>query len=188
MTTNNAVNTSLSSQTGTGSFVGSTSPTLVTPVLGAANATSINFGGSTLSTYTAETSWTPVFTFATPGNISNAYTIQVGFYTRIGNIVMASFSLSFTPTFSTSSGNAAVSGLPFSSNSATNSNSIGSVLPSFSTAWPTSTTSAVLFLPPNSSAINLYGIASALNGGFFTTANFTSGQSTIIHGSIVYSV
>jgi hypothetical protein len=34
MATNNAVNTSLSGQTGTGSFVGSTSPTLVTPALG----------------------------------------------------------------------------------------------------------------------------------------------------------
>jgi hypothetical protein len=34
MATNNAVNTSLSGQTGTGNFVGSTSPTLVTPALG----------------------------------------------------------------------------------------------------------------------------------------------------------
>jgi len=34
MATNNAVNTSLSGQTGTGNFVGSTSPSLVTPALG----------------------------------------------------------------------------------------------------------------------------------------------------------
>lgn len=34
MTTNNSVNTSLSGQTGTGNFAGSTSPTLVTPLLG----------------------------------------------------------------------------------------------------------------------------------------------------------
>lgn len=34
MTTNNAVNVGLSGSTGTGSFVGSTSPTLVTPALG----------------------------------------------------------------------------------------------------------------------------------------------------------
>jgi len=47
MTTNNIVNTSLSGQTGTGSFVGSTSPTLVTPTLGAANATSISFSSTT---------------------------------------------------------------------------------------------------------------------------------------------
>lgn len=34
MATNNAVNTNLSGQTGTGSFAGSTSPTFVTPILG----------------------------------------------------------------------------------------------------------------------------------------------------------
>lgn len=34
MATNNAVNTTLAGQTGTGSFVGSTSPTLTTPILG----------------------------------------------------------------------------------------------------------------------------------------------------------
>ncbi len=42
MATINAVNTSLSGQTGTGSFVGSTSPTLVTPTIGVATATSVN--------------------------------------------------------------------------------------------------------------------------------------------------
>ena len=43
MTTNNAVNTSLSGKTGTGQFVGDTSPTLITPVLGVAAATSLSF-------------------------------------------------------------------------------------------------------------------------------------------------
>lgn len=38
MATNNAVNTSLSGQTGTGNFVGATSPTLVTPALGTPSA------------------------------------------------------------------------------------------------------------------------------------------------------
>lgn len=47
MATINSVNTSLSGQTGTGGFVGSTSPTLVTPVLVAASATSLSFSPST---------------------------------------------------------------------------------------------------------------------------------------------
>lgn len=42
MTTNNIVNTSLSGQTGTGSFVGSNSPALTTPNIGVATATSVN--------------------------------------------------------------------------------------------------------------------------------------------------
>lgn len=47
MGTNNALNNGLSSATGTGSFVGSTSATLVTPTLGAATATSLVFSPTT---------------------------------------------------------------------------------------------------------------------------------------------
>jgi hypothetical protein len=42
MATNNAVNTSLSGQTGTGTFVGSTSPTLTTPTIARINDTNAN--------------------------------------------------------------------------------------------------------------------------------------------------
>lgn len=43
MATNNSVNVGLAGATGTVNFVGSTSPTLVTPILGAASATSLSF-------------------------------------------------------------------------------------------------------------------------------------------------
>lgn len=46
MTTNNAVNSGLSGTTGTGNFVGSTSPILITPTLGAASATSVTFSST----------------------------------------------------------------------------------------------------------------------------------------------
>lgn len=46
MTTINSVGVNLSGQTGTGNFVGSTSPTLITPVLGAASATSVTFSST----------------------------------------------------------------------------------------------------------------------------------------------
>ena len=46
MTTVNSVGNGLSGSTGTVHFVGSTSPTLVTPTLGAATATSIEFSGN----------------------------------------------------------------------------------------------------------------------------------------------
>ena len=42
MSTNNALNLPLSGNTGTGNFVGANTPTLITPVLGAATATSVN--------------------------------------------------------------------------------------------------------------------------------------------------
>ena len=47
MATVNQVGLGLSGSTGTGSFVGSTSPTLVTPTLGIASATSITFSSTT---------------------------------------------------------------------------------------------------------------------------------------------
>lgn len=44
MATRNQIDLALSGSTGTGTFVGSTSPTLVTPVLGTASATSLTLG------------------------------------------------------------------------------------------------------------------------------------------------
>lgn len=46
MATNDAVNVGLSGVTGSGNFVGATSPTLITPVLGVATATSLKFSGN----------------------------------------------------------------------------------------------------------------------------------------------
>lgn len=51
MATNNSVNTGLSGQTGTGNFVGATSPTLITPLLGTpASGTLTNCTGLPIST------------------------------------------------------------------------------------------------------------------------------------------
>lgn len=47
MATNNQVNAKLSGATGTGNFAGAESPVFTTPVLGAATATSLNYGAST---------------------------------------------------------------------------------------------------------------------------------------------
>lgn len=47
MATNNAVNTTLAGQEGTGKFVGDQSPSLTTPDIGAATGNSLNLGSST---------------------------------------------------------------------------------------------------------------------------------------------
>ena len=46
MTTQNQINTTLSGQTGTAKFAGSTSPTFITPVLGVAAATTLQLNGN----------------------------------------------------------------------------------------------------------------------------------------------
>ena len=73
----------------------------------------IIFGNETLSTYD-EGSWTPVLTFATPGNLSVVYSTQIGRYVRIGNICFATFRIdTSTFTHTTASGGVRVTGLPF---------------------------------------------------------------------------
>lgn len=96
------------STTGSGAVVLQTSPTLTTPTLGVATATSINFGGTALSTYT-EGTWTP----SLGGNAT--YGIQTGSYTKIGNIVCVKMDLQ-VGTLGTGS-TSTISGLPFSSTS-----------------------------------------------------------------------
>jgi hypothetical protein len=63
--------------------------------------------------------WTPAFTFETPGNLSVAYTTQSGYYTRIGDLVYIAARLVFTPTYTTASGFANVANFPFPVNSST---------------------------------------------------------------------
>lgn len=99
--------TGATAATGTGNAVLATSPTLVTPVLGVASATSLSFGNDALSVYD-EGNWTP----ADNSGAGLSFTSVNGKYTRIGNIVIATCSFSYPVT--ASGANASISGLPFS--------------------------------------------------------------------------
>lgn len=120
----NQVGNALTGSTGSGAFVGATSPTLVTPVLGVASATSINFGGTALSVY-QEGSFSGTFTTNTVGDLSVSYASNTCYYTRIGAIVFVQYSMVFTPTYTTASGALRFAGLPYTVN---NTSSIASVL------------------------------------------------------------
>jgi hypothetical protein len=70
---------------------------------------------NTLNDY-EEGTWTPVLTFATPGNLSVAYTVQTGLYTKVGRLVTIHATIltsSFTHT--TASGDLKITGFPFTS-------------------------------------------------------------------------
>lgn len=150
--------------------------TLTTPNIGAATATSINFGGSSLSTYTAKTAFhlAAEFTFATPGDLSVVYSNKACFYSVVGNLVTVNMYVTGTPTYTTASGNAQISGLPFSA-------AAGQVI--FSncyiacTGYPATTTYPVLVLNGGSATGTIYGAGTAATGGVvaFTIANFPTG-------------
>lgn len=70
---------------------------------------------NTLDDY-EEGTWTPVVTFATPGNVNVAYATRVGTYTKVGNLVTVGFIISTsTFTHTTASGFWLITGLPFTS-------------------------------------------------------------------------
>jgi len=58
--------------------------------------------------------WTPTLTFATPGNLSVAYSLRSGIYTKIGRLVFAEITLTTsTFTHTTASGICFITGLPY---------------------------------------------------------------------------
>lgn len=70
---------------------------------------------NTLDDY-EEGTWTPVVTFATPGDLSVVYSGQTGRYCKIGNRVVVTFSITTTTfTHTTASGECRITGLPFTS-------------------------------------------------------------------------
>ena len=61
-----------------------------------------------------EGTWTPVLTFDTVGNLSVAYTTQLGWYQKIGNVVHLWWNIvTSTFTHTTAAGNIKITGVPF---------------------------------------------------------------------------
>lgn len=99
--------TSAGGTTGTTStnVVFSTSPTLVTPVLGAASATSINFGGTSLANYVEGTFTPAIKASGTAGTPVYTSGFQTGYYTRIGRMVHLVVALKWTDWTGSPTGN-----------------------------------------------------------------------------------
>lgn len=170
--------------TGTGTPVLATSPTLVTPDLGAATATSINFGQVSLNYYD-EGTYTPTFTFATAGDLSVSYAAQTGFYRRVGTMVYVVTTLVFTPTFTTASGQARLGALPFTS--ANINHGVICAQKSSNVTFPASCTQ-VFGYTANTTYFTLraYGTSTAQTD--LTTSNFTSGASHTLVVSGMYLI
>lgn len=188
MATINSVGNGLTGATGTGLFVGSTSPTLVTPTLGVALATSINFGGSPLSNYVSEGLWTPAITFATPGNLSVAYSDQLGYYTRIGSFVRLSWYLTFIPTYTTASGAISITGLPFTSYGSGGNTAIGGFISGGLLTYPTGCTNIQSYIQQGSSIMSLIAQGTGVFQTPFSTTQFLTATTYQIFGSIDYLV
>lgn len=185
MTTINSVGNGLSGVTGSGNFVGANTPTLITPVLGAATATSINFGGSSLAAYIAPTSFTPTITFATPGDVSVVYTTQHGVYVRLGSYVCVFINIACTPTYTTASSSLTIASLPLASNSFETWYG-GAFGLSGSIIWPTLTTHLVAAVNANATTAVLRAYGSNTSAVTMSTSQFVSGTAFTIQGTLFY--
>lgn len=157
-----------------------TSMNLTTPTLGVASATSINFGGGALSSYVPGTSWTPAFTFDTVGNLSVAYATQSGRYVRIGDLVFYNFVLTFTPTFTTSSSFARITGLGVTVAATTQTNGLISATSISYTGQLTTQQSAA------TTTMLIFSAATGGSGAYLTNTAFTSGVQASLVGSGYY--
>jgi len=186
MTAINQVGNALTGSTGTGTFVGANTPTLITPVLGAATATSISFGGSSLANYISSTAFTPVITFATPGDLSVVYSTQLGQYVRIGNLVTVSIQLAFTPTYTTASGTFFIESLPFTANNNVNYPGQGAGWISGPLTWPSAGTNLSFAVGANTSQIIIIASVPAAGPGVFSSTQITTGLATTIACTVTY--
>lgn len=126
----------VTANTGTGAVARANSPTFVTPTLGAASASSINFGQTSLNFY-EEGTWTP--TDASGAGLP--LTTTFARYTRIGRVVYVQAQITYPSTANGS--NATIGGLPYGVASSTfgtgacESNDSGATLVSFRTGGST---------------------------------------------------
>ncbi len=173
--------------TGSGGIALVNSPTFVTPVLGAASATSINFGGNTLNTYTDST-FTPTMTCGNPGDLSVAYSNAFGTYVRIGSIVHVNVRFSFTPTFTTASGQVRFAGLPFATVGTGGLGWSGSVtfIAGNAPTWPVGVTSITAVAEDSSSYVFIAGFGTAIVSSSLQMSGLTTGNTYTIGFTVTY--
>lgn len=82
-------------------------------------------GGNVLSSYTSAGTFTPAFAYATVGSSSWTFSVQQGFYEKIGTMVHVHGRITWTAhSVGTGSGALNLTGLPFTSTNTTHKNSV----------------------------------------------------------------
>lgn len=141
---------------------------------------------NTLDDY-EEGTWTPVLTFATPGDLSVAYGAggQNGLYTKIGNRVFIDVMITTTTfTHTTASGAVKITGLPFTP--AATFFSAGTLR--FDNITAAGYTQFVLRANPAQTYLDILASGSGVTAAGVTTANMTSGAQVSLHGSVSFTI
>lgn len=161
-------------------------------VAGAGTITKIQFPASQSASSDAnalddyeEGNWTPVIAFATAGDSNIAHSSQVGRYTKIGRLVVVSFTaVTSTFTHSTASGNLQVTGLPFTCTSAIDIYGSGI----FQGITKASYTQIIPRAASNGTVITFHASGSGQSLATITASDTPTGGSMILQGTIAYIV
>lgn len=135
----------------------------------------------------AEGRCTPAITFATPGDLSVAYSTQLGSWVRIGNFVTVAINLvtsSFT--FTTASGSLSITGLPFAPRNITGDRHIGAVI--WGGITKTNYTAVVASLTEGFTNFNLVASGSGQASSAVTAADMPSAGSVVIRLTVSYLI
>lgn len=131
--------------------------------------------------------FTPTITFATPGDLSVAYTTQVASYQRIGRLVVGKLRVAFTPTYTTAAGNFSIGGLPFTvENDVSNPGYSPAVITATSPTWPAGTTQLLGAALANTTTMLLQSAGSATANTTWTVTQITSGVARDIRITFSY--
>lgn len=135
---------------------------------------------------TDKTTWTPALTFITPGNLSVAYSDQVGRYVRIGNLVLAFFSvITSTFTHTTATGALSVTGLPVAVTN-TDGNATGAGFMQWQGITKASYTHMVPQAVAGGTLFRVIGSGSGQSVGTVTAADIPTGGTVRFIGCLAY--
>lgn len=130
-------------------------------------------------------SWTPVLTFATPGDLARTYTTQFGDYVKIGGLVIATFNIiTATFTWATASGALRITGLPYTSAATTNLAPQGAM--NFGGITKASYTQFNPQIASNSTNVTVTASGSAQAPSSLAAADLPTGGSVVLRGTVAY--
>ena len=119
--------------------------------------------------------FTPTLTFATPGNLSVVYTVQIGRFVRLGNLIQYIVDVAATPTFTTASGALAITGLPYAAAATPAANVGTAVADGASVTYPAGRTGLAAWLVTAASELNVMAQGSATGITRLVAADIASG-------------
>lgn len=156
----------------------------------------LNSGTSAASWYSdglngAFTTFVPTFTCASPGDLSVSYSLQVGAYRIVGNIVFYRWVVTSTPTYTTATGTVYITGAPIAANSQTYITCTGSgIFNGAGISWPVGASYIIPTIAAGESQWSMTAVipTGATGGTQIDISNIPSGQQAVINGTGFYFI